>query len=343
VTDGSRDKGESAKEPRRLSALIAPYADIILKLTPAILTAVVAWFGASYQSQNAGTSLLNQREQAETQLRATMFANLIGPITGPKKDGALSPEDETLLLELLTLNFHEHIEFKPLLAHADARLAEKLRKQAKGSLEYGELDAARHSLQSVVGRVRDRQIATLQKECGKKSRLCPAASFAERSRCAPPAAVSAPGAKPPSGNPQCLTFSPDRSGYSPLPHSVIAPDGKYELRLSMGEADWDKQIFKMYVLLGERESGDSQPVPLERMTPFDFTLTPYDLPFTDNTIVDRDHRFSLVVKDIVPRVEDGKEGAKNVEIWVVWFPEGYVLPHERPVNYQEIRKVLKLD
>jgi hypothetical protein len=341
VTDGNQDK--PAKEPRRLSALIAPYADIILKLTPAILTAVVAWFGASYQSQNAGTSLLNQREQAETQLRATMFANLIGPITGPKKDNALNPEDESLLLELLTLNFHEHIEFKPLLAHADARLSEKQRKYAKGSLEYGELEAMRRSLQSVVRRVRDRQMATLQKECGKNSRLCPVASFAERSRCTSPSTQPAPDAKPLSGNPQCLTFSPDRSGYSPFPHSVVAPDGKYELRLSMGEADWNKRVFKMYVLLGERGPGESQAVPLDRMTPFDFTLTPYDLPFTDNTIVDRDHRFSLVVKDIVPRVEDGKEDEKNVEIWVLWFPEGYVLPHERPVNFQEIRKVLKLD
>jgi len=340
VTPGSREQGKAAEEPRRLSERIAPYADIILKLTPALLTVVGGLLAANYQSQSAGTSLLNQREQAETQLRATMFANLIGPITGSQKDRALSPEDERLLVELLTLNFHEHVEFKPLLAHADARLAAKLRTQAKGSIAYDELEGMRRSLQSVVGRVRDRQVAVLQKECGKNNRLCPAASFSERSKCALPATELAPGAKPLSGNPQCLTFSPSQTGYSRPPHLVIAPDGKYELRLSMGEADWDKQVFKMYVLLGEREPGDSQAVPLERMTPFDFTLTPYDLPFTDNTIVDKYHRFSLVVKDVLPPDQKKKDA---VEIWVVWFPEGYVLPHERPVNYQEIRKVLKLD
>jgi len=338
VTAGNPEKARAAGEPRRLSAWIAPYADIILKLTPALLTLVGAWFAATYQSQNAGTSLLNQREQAETQLRATMFANLIGPITG-SKDRALSPEDERLLVELLTLNFHEHVEFKPLLAHADARLAAKMRAQAKGSIAHDELDRMRRSLQSVVRRVRDRQVAVLQKECGGNSRLCPAASFADRSRCAP-ATEPGPGAKLLSGNPQCLTFSPEESGYSPLPHRVIAPDGKYELRLSLGKADWDKQVFTMYVILGQREPGDSQAVPLAlRGTAFDFTLTPYDLPFTDNTVIDKEHRFSLVVKDIVNR----DRNRKDVEIWVVWFPESYVLPHERPVNYQEIRKVLKLE
>jgi hypothetical protein len=337
---GNGEQGKAAGQPESLSARIAPYADIILKLTPVILTAVGGWLAATYQSQSAGTSLLNQREQAETQLRATMFANLIGPITGSQKDRALRPEDERLLVELLTLNFHEHVEFKPLLAHADARLAAKLRTQAKGSAAYRELDEMRRSLQSVVGRVRDRQVAVLQKECGKSNRLCPAASFAERFKCAFAATGTESGAKPLSGNPQCLTFSPDQARYSPIPHVVTSPDGKYELSLSMGETDWDKQVFKMYVILGQRELGDSPAVPLAlRGTAFDFTLTPYDLPFTDNTIVDKDHRFSLVVKDIVPR----DQNMKDVEIWVVWFPEGYVLPDERPVNYQEIRKVLKLD
>jgi hypothetical protein len=339
VTPGSREQGKAAEEPRRLSERIAPYADIILKLTPALLTVVGGLLAANYQSQSAGTSLLNQREQAETQLRATMFANLIGPITGSQKDRALSPEDERLLVELLTLNFHEHVEFKPLLAHSDARLAAKLRTQEKGSIAYGELDGMRRSLQSVVRRVRDRQVAVLQKECGKNNRLCPAASFAERFNCEPPPAMgSEPGAKPLFGNPQCLTFSLNEIGLPP--HVVIAPDGKYELRLLMGEADWDKQEFKMYVRLLEHKLGDSQTVPLGQGTPFDFTLTPYDLPFTDNTIVDKDHRFSLVVKDTLPPNQKKKDA---VEIWVVWFPEGYVLPHERPVNYQEIRKVLKLD
>lgn len=339
ATGGSQERGKAAEEPRRLSARIAPYADIILKLTPALLTAVGAWFAATYQSQNAGISLLNQREQAETELRATMFANLIGPITGSPKDRALSPEDERLLVELLTLNFHEHVEFKPLLAHADARLAAKLRTQAKRSIAYGELNGMRHSLQSVVGRVRDRQVAVLQKECGRNSRLCPTASFAERFKCAPSPTASGPepGARPLSGNPQCLTFSETENSLPP--HVVIAPDGKYELRLWMGEVDWDKQFFRMSVNLRERKPGDSQAVPLEQGTPFDFTLTPYDLPFTDNTVVDKDHRFSLIVKDILPLGQN----KKDIEIWVVWFPEGYVLPNERPVNYQEIRKVLKLD
>jgi hypothetical protein len=63
-------------------------------------------------------------EQSETNLRATMFGQLIGPIVGPAKDGQQAPDllQYALLVKLLALNFHEHFEFGPLMQNADDRL-----------------------------------------------------------------------------------------------------------------------------------------------------------------------------------------------------------------------------
>lgn len=336
MTAESQKNENTAGEPKPWSARIAPYADIVLKLTPAVFTAVGGWLAATYQSQSAGISLLNQRELAETQLRASMFASLIGPIAGPR---GLSPEDERLLVELLALNFHEHVEFKPLLLHADNRLATKMNELPKASAARLELVAMRRSLRSVVRRVIDRQLAALQQECSHTSGgLCSVSSLADRNNCAEPGSD----AKPLNGNPQCILFLASDANNIERRHAVTSPDGKYQLRISMGEADWEKKTVEMQVSILESASGKQ-----EGLGTLDFTVTPYDLPFTDNTPLDNSHRFSLVVKDMflaedLPGVAP-KDWVNRVTLWVAWFPQGYVLPHERPVNYQEIRKVLKLD
>jgi hypothetical protein len=64
-------------------------------------------------------------------------------------------EREQLLVELLTLNFHEHFESKPLL-HVEKRIRSELSGQDR--------ERALSSLVSIVRRVSDRQIATLMWE-----------------------------------------------------------------------------------------------------------------------------------------------------------------------------------
>jgi len=332
---------EPAAERRTFSARLLPYADIILKLTPVIFTAVGGWLAATYQSHSSGITLLNQREQAETQLRATMFSNLIGPIVGSRGNSQLAPEDERLLVEMITLNFHEHVELKPLLLHADGRLAEKMQGHSTPSAEREALAQMRRSLRSVVRRVLDRQLSVLQKECDRGlSRLCSESSLADRNACAQPS----PEAIPVRGNPQCIAFTSEDVSNTERTHVVAAPDGKYELRVSLGNVDWRKRLVEVYIPVTHSAGGTTQ-----SLGTLDFGLTPYDLPFTDNTFLDRDHRFAVVVKDMVTE-DDLPQGVKpppgwinRVNLWILWFPEGYVLPHERPVNFHEIRKVLKLD
>jgi hypothetical protein len=139
--------------------------DFIMKFLPAIIAAIVTVLGGgiaalianTYQSKMSATTLISQREQAESQLRATMFKDLIGPIIGTNDPGKINIERERLLVELLALNFGEHFEFKPLLVQIDERLA----KQIKNKKQPAE---ARESLRSVARRVSQRQIALLLNE-----------------------------------------------------------------------------------------------------------------------------------------------------------------------------------
>ena len=145
------------KQPRRRASRLWSL-DTYLKVFGVGVTIWVATFANALQERLTGTSLLSQREQAESQLRAQMFSDLIGPIAGQPGAKPLDPDRERLLAELLTLNFHEHFEFKPLLLHADGRLG------PGGGIGPRPSEAARASLRSVARRVASRQLASLLAE-----------------------------------------------------------------------------------------------------------------------------------------------------------------------------------
>src|SRR5712692_7942001 len=108
--------------PPRAKPRILDWLEVLAKLLGASAVLVVALFANSLQSRLTGISIQSQREQAESQLRASMFNSLISPIAGLQKDGMMSADREVLLTELLALNFHENFELKPLMEDAGARL-----------------------------------------------------------------------------------------------------------------------------------------------------------------------------------------------------------------------------
>ena len=84
-----------------------------------------AIYVAGYESKMSSITLINQREQAESELRSNMFRHLITPVSGPHIDSnEIDPHRECVLVKLLALNFHENFELKPLMIHVDKRLAE---------------------------------------------------------------------------------------------------------------------------------------------------------------------------------------------------------------------------
>src|SRR5207248_11240643 len=122
-----RPKSEEKSKGRLLDWL-----DAIAKLVGAAAVLAVALIANSFQGRLTGVSIQSQREQAESQLRASMFNSLISPIAGPQNADKPMPADrEVILTELLALNFNENFEMKPLMEDAVKRLATENAGKAK--------------------------------------------------------------------------------------------------------------------------------------------------------------------------------------------------------------------
>src|SRR6266849_6371668 len=138
------------------------WLDAIAKLIGALAVVAVAFTSNSFQSKITGISIQSQREQAESQLRASMFTSLISPIGGPQKDGKpIPPDRELLLAELLALNFHENFELKPLMEDASERLVAEANSKGKSLPDAPDV---REPLWSTARRIAERQKSSISLE-----------------------------------------------------------------------------------------------------------------------------------------------------------------------------------
>ncbi|NOZ25362.1 MAG: hypothetical protein GXO94_04630 [Nitrospirae bacterium] len=302
-------KQDSKKtEGGRDTPLILRIADTIAKVAAAAAVVGAALIANTYQSKMTAVTILSQREQAESELRATMFSNLISPIAGPRSDGSEIPAvREKLLVELLALNFNEHFEFKPLLEFVDKRLA------AEGAAEE------RRSLKSIARRVIDRQIASLLKEGSREDRtVVHRLLFTD-----PPRTEEQKSYIEASGGRLFGTF-----------FSGTSPDGNWTLNLTATGTDTEREGVKIQINL---KSNMSAPGRDYKDIPMDFTLTPFDFPLTDNTLLADGNRFAVVLDDMSV---DEETGSRTVMLRLIWFPKNFFTPRERPINYGEFRRKL---
>lgn len=119
--------------------------DIIVKPLGGLMTAlVIAVLGhqlnANMTRQQAidsdrrlYTELMSQREKAESDLRKDMFTKIIADFMEPEK-GSL--ESKVLNIELLTHNFHESLNLKPLFTHLKKKIETANRAATDEKQEY---------------------------------------------------------------------------------------------------------------------------------------------------------------------------------------------------------------
>ncbi len=290
------------------SLSILKILDTIAKLLAAGAVVTATFIANSYQSKMTGLSVLSQREQAETQLRATMFSNLISPVAGPHKEGAeITPEREKLLVELLVLNFHENFELKPLLEHVNKRLAN---------------EKERESLRSIARRIIDRQIASLLKEgAGKDITEVHPLMFIES-----PQRTKDKKDKWQEKYLESLLKNKRGKQFGDF-YSMKSPDRIWTVDLTITGIDKKKDnvevLYNIKSSYGKIGRG--------------FTLTPFDFPLTDNTLVADGNRFAVVLDSIDI---DKSSKMKTVALRLIWFPKDYFTPRERPINYADIRNKL---
>ncbi len=316
------------------------WLDALAKLAGAMGILVVALLANSLQSKLTGISIQSQREQAESQLRASMFNSLISPVVGSQTKGKPIPADrEQLLAELLALNFHENFELKPLLEDASRRLAEE--GASKNNTPPGD---PREPLWSVARRIAERQKASIAwewaaYEAGQREKGQGLGFLLSPWRAA--AQVNPSGCK-------VYFLTVDTSRRSPRHAEVVkagtsceiavalrdvvelkSPDGNYTLRLVVADPDWKNQMVKASAqpFLSMQE----HPKPTDPN--YNFALNWFDLPLTDNTLLPDGNRFAVYLRTFYPQLE-------KLVVVVMWFPKGYFTPRERPLNYGQVQELL---
>ena len=258
-------------------------------------------------------TLQSQREQAESQLRADMFRTLvtpvITPVAGAQKDGGLIPPDrERLLAELLALNFHENFELKPLMEDAAQRLA------PKGAYAPGAPDP-REPLWSIARRIAERQKASIALEWDKASRHGCEVYLLR---------VGSDPDQPGTSDDPCMV-----SQQFAQPIDLKSPDEVDTLRMVVVKPSWENQTVDVSVtpfLSSQKQPGPTSPS-------YRFTLTWFDLPLTDNTLLPDGNRFAVYLRIF-------SSNPRNVTLAVMWFPKGYFTPRERPLNYLALRELM---
>ncbi len=307
-------------------------SEIICKLGPAIAT-IIAVVGAalianSFQSKMSATTLISQRELAESELRASMFKDLIGPITQTGSNKGIDRVHEQLLIELLTLNFDGQFEFKPLLLHLDKSLVSE--ENAK----------ARDSLRSIARRIISRQVSRLINAGAKGDKTkVESLIFIDIPHCEELKKEYYDCEQEKIKSEESIEhyktvlkeFKEVTLHYGQLRKENVqeseeeeicleSPDKKNMISIAVKDCNWKEQTCE--VLLD-----------VKRKVYQPFTLTWFDFPLTDNTLLADGNRFALVFDNINP-------ANKSVGLKLIWFPKTYFTPQERPLNYADIAEKL---
>ena len=301
-------KGDHSGSDRRRPAF-RDWADAVAKLAAAGAIVWGAYIANTFQGKSTAVKLLSEREQAETQLRASMFSDLIQPIVGADVT-KIDVKREQLLAQLLALNFHEHFEFKPLLLRVDERLKAELSGQA--------LDERLGQLRGMMRRVISRQVnmlisASEQRETDKgvihRVRLQGELEPTQKS----------------------CTFRTDACAFQQR-IVTTSPDDHYKLHVYFSDPDWQDESVRVNATLFPSHAtvDDFEPYSV------DFRLTWYDLPFTDHTLLADGTRFAFFLDNIDADTERATVG-------LVWFPKNYFTPRERPIDFSDFREQLGLE
>ena len=343
-TEGSR-AATSAQQDAHWKELVVFWIDNLSKLALPIVTAIVALAGTylttSINEQNNLRDTINQREQAESALRTSMFRELVSPVVGNTGTMVEEPQRLALLAELLALNFHEHFELGPLLTYVDELPGQDTRE--------------RNRLRSIGRRVISRQLAVLgPADDAVRGAQCDA----ERTDVdiyltsdASEAIDARQSCQLLQGDDTTAYFACSSAGTETseaVPFTVRSHDCQDHLTILLADLNWASNTVRVLAT--------SQPAPLESGVPpaarsipefVEFTVSPYALPFSDNTLLRTGNRFGVYIRQIEPSREPCEPPAcdpstRLMRLSLIWFPREFIPPRERPTDFEHIRRSLKL-
>lgn len=303
--------------------------DILSALGPAMIAAVVAVLGIMYNSQQAEitkatemrqvyTNIMAQRETSDNSIRATMFGMLFNAMFDKGLESAeRNPDDiaalkkRVMFLDLMSRNF-DTIDIKPLFEDLDLDLSRKIAGIEYTAAKRGDYYALRSELRRIGRNLSVKQLNALASLPGSAV----ARFILMKTR---------------DGEIQVMQDETASDGLSAaLPVEVKAreiTDGMVDISLEYRKAKASDPGFKAP----------------------SFVITFYDLPYIDNTVMDKDMRVGVVLskcvstadldlyrawldKKLVKDYEDLKAGGitEYAELRIIRFPAEYIGNRDRP-------------
>ncbi len=113
--------------------------------------------------------------------------------------------------------------------------------------------------------------------------------------------------------------------------TVSSPDCRDTLSIVFDKPDFSSE--RVHVLISP-----ASPSGVESDYRFDFDLTSFAFPFTDNALLPDGNRFAFFIKDVSNLDDTGT--SKIMRVGLRWFPQNYYPPTERPTDYKEFRRAL---
>jgi hypothetical protein len=113
--------------------------------------------------------------------------------------------------------------------------------------------------------------------------------------------------------------------------TISSPDCRDVLSIVFDKPDFFSE--RVHVLISP-----ASPTGVDTDYRFDFSLTSFAFPFTDNALLPNGNRFAFFIKDVSELDDTGT--SKIMRVGLRWFPRNYYPPTERPTDYKEFRKSL---
>lgn len=289
-------------------------ADIIVKAVASALMpltlAGLAYFGNQYLQESQArearnrlqTELMSKREESESALRKDMFKSIIDSFLKPPGARETSVAEKMLHVQLLAYNFYESLNLKPLFAHVNDDLENRIaRFSARGpdrgsgrSMPCGgdaraALEACQATLYELARYIAEKQRAMLEQVGHKFDMTLNLKDLRQR----------VPG------------------GVVPLNEATLSLLPGVEWNFRVDALDVDKETRKILVRL----SVTSLPRNLQQQ--YEFWIEPFDFPIIDNIRLSNDERVALVLTSI----DDDK---KFAHLTAVYFPGTYASLKEKP-------------
>ncbi len=311
--------------------------DIIKALGPAIIAAAVAIVGSSYnyqqaqltkssQMREAYTRIMTERENSDNNIRAKMFEMVTGAMFDKQMSSNVDLDDtgaikqRIMFLDLLSRNF-DTVDIKPLFEDLDGELTRRLDPTyGFAAAKRGEVFMLRSELRRIGRNLSIKQLNALGSLPG--SVIKRVVIFEDASG--------------------ALTAMPDESvtnGTVPVEVKPLAiNDGNIEVKVDYQRNKLGDQGFKAP----------------------DFVISFYDLPYIDNTVLDKDMRIGVIltkycnIEDLaryrtrldaktIREYEELKAGgiSRYAELRLIKFPAQYTGYRDRPYLQEVLQDLVE--